>query len=1006
MKPNPQLLLVDRNASDVKVVRDTLGSAGLEIHVRASASAALVAFHALEPDLVIVDSDVPGTSGAAVTREIKNTERGRATPVILMAEGPIEEAQRTQALSASGCSMLLQKPLLPQELIDTLTRFLPNAFLGKGASSDPEPRTPAPRRATGVRDPGTPFTADSFDEDSLGALLDQVFPTSDSGGLAQTIRTRSAQPPETREQEPSAPPAVMAPARPASAASAQPKPAPPAAPARAIPATPAPAAPPASAAAGGPASMASKPFAKMASASEPSTDDLLAEYLSNDKSAAPEEKMPTGLSVKDGETLDRIFDGPWSRAATAGDADIEPLEAASPLAPQKESHSASAKEPAVAPKESKGVKDAPGPAKEAQPAPAGDSFFGESFGDLGFDEPDSGAGVWQELEEALPPTPPVALSTFTAQAIQDAAKSEVAKPDGRKAESPRTESPRDAKKPAISSPASSIPVSPPAAPTVTASPIVSATPAKPASMTSAPVDASAKPAIPSTSYAKSVATVTPVKSSAGVISIPLSPMPSSAAPEPAVKPADTAIKPSKPPQQIETFPLARESAPARGASMPERHESKRSKKHKKSKGRRQDGPESIPLASADPAMSLPGAMASQSVAESVTSKPVSSRTERAPAAEMREMPMVGEMPLAGPAPRRTGAIVVVGAGLALAAAVAIFFVLNHSGDSDLRPTSPDRVRTPSANASIQNEEPAPESTELERETLPPVIPESEPPANAAGTPAATAPAAPASPSTPSGNDESKSPDSSVNQEPSSLGVKPPAGPAAARPAPATGSPGAPAMEASSAAKAPVTPAPGRPSAESSASRKNPGAMTPAAAHRTAAPSPSPSETMQNRPAPGSTAPGTGSSHSGSGPPAAASAMPADPHSGDPSSAQAPDPPGQVALGATMPTPAEASGAGIPEVDAVQSLASPVPLSRPAPTYPASALAMRTTGAVGLLVKVEADGSVSEVKVVRPAAPALNAAAVAAAQRWTYKPAHRGMDTVATWIEETVVFRLK
>lgn len=68
--------------------------------------------------------------------------------------------------------------------------------------------------------------------------------------------------------------------------------------------------------------------------------------------------------------------------------------------------------------------------------------------------------------------------------------------------------------------------------------------------------------------------------------------------------------------------------------------------------------------------------------------------------------------------------------------------------------------------------------------------------------------------------------------------------------------------------------------------------------------------------------------------------------------------------------------------------------------------MRTTGSVGLLVKVEADGHVSEVKVVRPAAPALNAAAVAAAQRWTYKPAHRGEDPVATWIEETVVFRLK
>src|SRR5262245_39381998 len=102
MKPNPQVLLVDGHAGDVKVVRETLGSAGLEIHVRTSASSALVAFHALEPDLVLVDSDVPGTSGAAVTREIKNTDRGRSTPVILLANGPIEEAQRTETLSSSG----------------------------------------------------------------------------------------------------------------------------------------------------------------------------------------------------------------------------------------------------------------------------------------------------------------------------------------------------------------------------------------------------------------------------------------------------------------------------------------------------------------------------------------------------------------------------------------------------------------------------------------------------------------------------------------------------------------------------------------------------------------------------------------------------------------------------------------------------------------------------------------------------------------------------------------
>jgi len=68
--------------------------------------------------------------------------------------------------------------------------------------------------------------------------------------------------------------------------------------------------------------------------------------------------------------------------------------------------------------------------------------------------------------------------------------------------------------------------------------------------------------------------------------------------------------------------------------------------------------------------------------------------------------------------------------------------------------------------------------------------------------------------------------------------------------------------------------------------------------------------------------------------------------------------------------------------------------------------MKATGTVGLLVKVEADGHVSDVKITHPASPALNGAAVAAARQWRYRPAHRGMDSVATWIEENVVFRLK
>src|SRR5882672_5206255 len=266
MKPNPQVLLVDTDSSDVKVVRDVLGPAGLEIHVRTSASSALVAFHALEPDLVFVDSEVPGTTGTAVTREIKNTDRGKSTPVILLTKGPIEESQRAQTLRASGCSMLLQKPIMPQDLLDTLSRFLPGAFIGTKGSSEPKAKGSGPRRAAGVmRDPGTPFTADSFDEESLGALLDQVFPSSDAGGLAHTIRTR----------KPSSPIDPDAPAQ-AAARTAAPAPAPRDA---------------------GPADATAAHAASQqpAPAPSPSANDLVADYLAKDDAPVSDGEMPKGL---------------------------------------------------------------------------------------------------------------------------------------------------------------------------------------------------------------------------------------------------------------------------------------------------------------------------------------------------------------------------------------------------------------------------------------------------------------------------------------------------------------------------------------------------------------------------------------------------------------------------------------------------------------------------------------------------------------------------------------
>jgi TonB family protein len=98
--------------------------------------------------------------------------------------------------------------------------------------------------------------------------------------------------------------------------------------------------------------------------------------------------------------------------------------------------------------------------------------------------------------------------------------------------------------------------------------------------------------------------------------------------------------------------------------------------------------------------------------------------------------------------------------------------------------------------------------------------------------------------------------------------------------------------------------------------------------------------------------------------------------------------------------------GNPFAGDVVPFASPAPLRHAPPDYPSVAVSMRQTGSVRLLVKVESDGRVTEVRVTGHATPVLDQAAVNAAYGWSYKPAQQNGQPVATWVEETVEFRLR
>jgi protein TonB len=97
-------------------------------------------------------------------------------------------------------------------------------------------------------------------------------------------------------------------------------------------------------------------------------------------------------------------------------------------------------------------------------------------------------------------------------------------------------------------------------------------------------------------------------------------------------------------------------------------------------------------------------------------------------------------------------------------------------------------------------------------------------------------------------------------------------------------------------------------------------------------------------------------------------------------------------------PAPAPAAPAP-ADAAAEIDAPVPVSRPAPRYPAQALRRNVGGRVRVLATVAPDGSVERLELAESSGNRdLDRAAMEAVRRWTFQPATRnGQPVTATVI---------
>jgi two-component system cell cycle response regulator DivK len=120
---NPgRILVVEDNPKNLKLVRDVLQFSGYEVIEATSGEDGVRLAATEDPDLILMDLQLPGIDGAEALRRIRASERTRDVPVVAVTAFAMDD-DRQNAFD-SGFTGYVEKPIsvrrLPQQVRDFL----------------------------------------------------------------------------------------------------------------------------------------------------------------------------------------------------------------------------------------------------------------------------------------------------------------------------------------------------------------------------------------------------------------------------------------------------------------------------------------------------------------------------------------------------------------------------------------------------------------------------------------------------------------------------------------------------------------------------------------------------------------------------------------------------------------------------------------------------------------------------------------------------------------------
>jgi two-component system cell cycle response regulator DivK len=124
-KPAPRVLVVDDNELNLEMAGFLLRQVGMEVATAHDGHGALAQVERFDPDLVLLDIQLPGFDGMAVTQQLRSTPRAR--PLAIVAFTAYAMMGDKERFLAIGCDGYIAKPIQVATFADEVRAWLPRA---------------------------------------------------------------------------------------------------------------------------------------------------------------------------------------------------------------------------------------------------------------------------------------------------------------------------------------------------------------------------------------------------------------------------------------------------------------------------------------------------------------------------------------------------------------------------------------------------------------------------------------------------------------------------------------------------------------------------------------------------------------------------------------------------------------------------------------------------------------------------------------------------------------